>query len=223
MSEVRKPNIGADLLRIHSVITRGLTVSIEYSASYVREGYPDAATQRGFCLYVQTLVSVLSVHHQGEDEIAFPYFRDKLPDMPIDKLMADHRVMESILDELRVTIEAMADEAQAGEALNDLNRALTKLAHLWHPHIQIEERFYDVDRMAALMDVDEHARLGGELAGFSQQHMQSPELAMPFVLYNLPADQRAILAQMLPPAVTQQLIPVDWKEKWAPMRPFLMD
>jgi hypothetical protein len=46
---------------------------------------------------------------------------------------------------------------------------------------------------------------------------------MPFVLYNLPAEERAILAQKMPPIVTQQLLPVDWKEKWAPMQPFLLD
>jgi len=223
MSEVRKPNVGADMLRIHSVITRGLGVSIERSASYAEKGYPDAATQAGFVLYVQTLVSVLSGHHLVEDEVAFPYLRDKLPDEPFDQLMADHRVMEDILDELRVIAEAMAAEAQAGDALHDLNRAVTRLAELWHPHIHKEEHFYDVERMAALMDVDEHVRLGGMLAEHGQQHMQAPYLGMPFILYNLPADERAILAQMMPPAVTQQLVPVDWKEKWAPMKPFLLD
>jgi hemerythrin-like domain-containing protein len=223
MSEVRKPNVGADMLRIHSVITRALSVSIERSASYAQGGYPDAATQEGFVLYVQSLASVLSAHHLLEDEVAFPYLRDKLPDEPFDQLMADHRVMEDILDELRVIAEAMAAEAQAGDSLKDLNRAATRLADLWHPHIHKEERFYDVDRMAALMDVDEHVRLGGMLAEHGQQHMQAPYLAMPFVLYNLPAEERAVLAQMMPPAVTQQLVPVDWKEMWAPMRPFLLD
>lgn len=223
MSDVGTPNVGADMLRIHSVITRGLSVSIERSASYAQGGYPDAATQEGFVLYVQTLASVLSAHHLAEDEVAFPYLRDKLPDAPFDELMADHRVMEGILEELQAIAEAVAAEAQAGDALNDLNRAVTRLADLWHPHIHKEERFYDVEKMAALMDVDEHARLRGRLGEFSQQHMQSPFLGIPFVLYNLPAEDRAILAQMLPPAVTQQLVPVDWKEMWAPMQPFLLD
>ncbi len=224
MSEVGKPNVGADMLRIHSVITRGLDVSIERSAGFAQEGYPDAATQEGFVIYVQALVSVLSAHHLAEDEVAFPYLRDKLPDAPFDELMADHRVMEGILEELQATAEAVTAEAQAGDSLNDLNRAVTRLADLWHPHIQKEERsIYDVETIAALMDVDENVRLGRMLAEHSQQHLQPPYLGMPFVLYNLPAEERAILAQKMPPIVTQQLVPVDWKEKWAPMQPFLLD
>jgi hemerythrin-like domain-containing protein len=211
------------MLRIHRVITRSLDVSSERSAHFAREGYPDAATREGFVLYVQTLASVLSVHHLAEDEVAFPDLRDRLPDEPFDELMAEHRVMEEILEELQAIAEAVAAEAEAGDSLNDLNRAVTRLADLWHPHIQKEERFYDVERMAALMDVDEHVRLGGMLAAYSQEHMQSPFLGIPFVLYNLSTDERAILAQMMPPAVTQQLVPVDWKEMWAPMRPFLLD
>jgi hemerythrin-like domain-containing protein len=223
MPDMRTPNVGADMLRIHHVITRGLDVSIERSTSFVQGGYPDAATQEGFGLYVQTLVSVLSAHHLAEDEVAFPYLRDKLPDEPFDELMAEHRVMEEILEELQVIAEAVATEAQAGDSLNDLNRTLTRLADLWHPHIHKEERFYDVDRMAALMDVDEHARLGRALGEHSQQHLQAPYLGIPFVLYNLPAEERAIITQVMPPAVTQQLVPVDWKEKWAPMQPFLLE
>ena len=223
MSQARAPNVGADMLRIHSVITRGLSVSIEQSAGFAQQGYPDAATQNGFVLYVQTLGSVLSAHHLAEDELAFPYLRDKLPDEPFDQLMADHRVMEEILEELEAIAEAAAAEAQAGDSLNDLNRAFIKLADLWHPHIGKEERFYNVERMAALMDVDEHVRLGKAVGEHSQQHLNPPYLGIPFVLYNLPADERAIMAQAMPPAVTQQLVPVDWKAKWAPMQPFLLD
>jgi hemerythrin-like domain-containing protein len=223
MAKVGTPNVGADMVRIHRVITRGLSVSIERSESFAREGYPDAATGEGFLLYVQTLVSVLSAHHLAEDEVAFPYLRAKLPEVPFDQLMAEHRVMEEILEELKAIAEAVAAETQAGDSLHDLNRALTRLADLWHPHIQKEERFYDVEKMAALMDVDEHIRLGQALAEHSQQHLQPPSLGLPFVLYNMPADERATMTQRMPPALTQQLVPVDWKEQWAPMQPFLLD
>jgi hypothetical protein len=44
----------------------------------------------------------------------------------------------------------------------------------------------------------------------------------PFLLYNLPTEERAIIAQAMPPIVTRQLVPVVWKEKWEPMSPFLL-
>jgi hypothetical protein len=46
---------------------------------------------------------------------------------------------------------------------------------------------------------------------------------VPFLLYNLPPEERAIFSQGMPPVVTQELVPVVWKEKWSPMKPFLLD
>jgi hypothetical protein len=46
---------------------------------------------------------------------------------------------------------------------------------------------------------------------------------VPFILYNLSAEDRAIMAQQMPPAVSQELVPIVWKEQWAPMVPFLLD
>jgi hypothetical protein len=50
-----------------------------------------------------------------------------------------------------------------------------------------------------------------------------PSLGVPFVLYNLPAQERAIQARTMPSAVVEELVPVVWKEQWAPMQPFLLD
>ncbi len=30
------------------------------------------------------------------------------------------------------------------------------------------------------------------------------------------------MSQVFPPIVTQQLVPIDWRDKWEPMLPFLM-
>ncbi len=48
-------------------------------------------------------------------------------------------------------------------------------------------------------------------------------LVIPFVLYNLTGQDRTMIEQVMPPLVTQQLVPGAWKEKWAPMKPFLFD
>lgn len=224
MSEGAIPNIGATMVRIHSAITRGLDVCIERGTGFAQKGYPDAATQEGFVLYVQALVSVVSAHHISEDEVAFPYLRDKLPDVPFDKLTADHHVMEGMLEELKATAEAVAVEPQAGGSLSGLSRIVAEMADLWHPHIQIEERdIYSVETIAGVMDVDENVRVGRMLAEHAQKHVEPAYLGVPWLLYNMPPDERALFAQTMPPMVTEQLVPVAWKGQWAPMQPFLLD
>jgi hemerythrin-like domain-containing protein len=222
MSKSSKPNIGAVMVRIHKAITRGLDVSGEHSAAFVLEGYPDAATQEGFVTYVRTLEGVLNAHHLGEDHVVFPYLRSKLPDAPYDELLAEHREMEEILEELQVAVEAVAAQAQAGDSLNGLNRTVTRLAELWHPHIDKEQLYlYDIERTEAVMNLDEQIQLSQEVSEYSQQQ-GDPALMVPWLLYNLPPEEQANLAQAMPPAVIQEMVPVVWKEKWAPMEPFLL-
>lgn len=222
MSESNKPNIGADLIRIHSIITRALDVSIEHSQSFAREDFPDESTREGFVSYVQSLVSVLHAHHLTEDDLAFPYFREKVPDVPFDLLTAQHREMEPILDDIKAAIEEVAADGRASESLNDLNRALIKMAEIWRPHIQREEDHLSVEKADALLDIEEHIRLGKMFAEHNQEHSGPDYLVVPFLLYNLSAEDRAIMSQAMPPMVTQQLVPIAWKEKWEPMSPFLL-
>jgi hypothetical protein len=54
-------------------------------------------------------------------------------------------------------------------------------------------------------------------------HSGPDYLVVPFVLYNLSPEQRAILAAEMPPIVTQQLVPIAWKAQWEPMSPFLLE
>ena len=37
------------------------------------------------------------------------------------------------------------------------------------------------------------------------------------------ADDRAYFLAVMPPEVTQQLVPVVWKDEWASIKPFLLD
>ena len=109
-----------------------------------------------------------------------------------------------------------------GETLNDLNRALTKIAQLWHPHIQIEEDHFGLEKIGMMLDIEEHIRLCKMFAQHNQEHSGPDYLVVPFLLYNLSAEDRAIVSQAMPPIVTQQLVPIAWKEKWEPMLPFLL-
>jgi hemerythrin-like domain-containing protein len=223
MSEMTGPNIAVDLMRIHRVITRGLQVGMEYSQSFARDGYPDVAAHEGFVSYVQALVAVLHGHHLGEDELAFPYFLDKLPDVPFDVLTKEHAQMGLLLDEANATLDEVREESQAGASLEDLNGVLTRLAGLWHAHIAKEENGLRPDVVGPMLDAEEHVRLSRMLAEHSQKHGGPDYLVVPFVLYNLGPEDRAVMSQAMPPIVTQQLVPLVWKEKWAPMKPFLLE
>ena len=115
---------------------------------------------------------MLHAHHLSEDELAFPYFRDKLPDAPLDLLTTQHREMQPVLDEITAAIEKVAADTQADESLNDLNRALIKMAEIWRPHIQREEDHLSVEKADALLDIEEHIRLGKMFAQHSQEHFR---------------------------------------------------
>lgn len=223
MSEMGQPNIAADLIRIHAIVTRGLKVSMENSQVFAQEGFPDASFREGFVSYVQSLASVLHGHHLIEDDLAFPRLREKLPGAPYDSLMAEHRAMIPVLEEIKAASEAVATEAEPGPALTELNQALTKMADMWHPHIQQEEEHLTVEVAGALFSAEEHIEMAQMFAKHSQEHSGPDYLVVPFMLYNLSPEERAILAQAMPPVITQELVPVAWKEKWVPMAPFLLD
>jgi hypothetical protein len=65
-------------------------------------------------------------------------------------------------------------------------------------------------------------RLQKEDKKFFQEHTGPAYLVMPFVLYNLSPEDRAITSQGFPEMVTKQLVPIDWKDKWVSMQPFLL-
>jgi hypothetical protein len=45
---------------------------------------------------------------------------------------------------------------------------------------------------------------------------------VPFLLYNLPPEDREVFSQGLPVEIIQHFVPVVWKEQWASMTPFLL-
>lgn len=218
-----KINFGTTMIIVHNSITRGLDVTIGRSAAFVQAGYPDSATREGFAIYVRTLGWVMNAHHMGEDHVVFPYLKSKLPDVPFDELFSEHRQMDKVLKELQMSVEAVVTNAQNIESLNALNRSATRLAELWHPHITKEQSYiYDAKNINAVLDMDEQIKLGDETAKHSQLQAD-PGFMIPFVLYNLSLEERAYMAQTMPPAVIQELLPGPWQEKWKPMKPFFLD
>lgn len=215
MSEKPEPNIGQDLQHIHRAITRGLAVALENCQAFAASGFPDDTTGEGFWKYCQGLEANVHSHHTTEDDLFFPYLRERMPGTDFDELMNDHQKMHGILAEMRAAREA--------GSLADMHRALSRMASLWHPHIQKEEADFSPDIAAEIMTIPEHIEMAQEAAAHSQQHAQPAPLAVPFLLYNLEGEDRGYFLAAMPSEITQQLVPVVWKDEWAPMKPFLLD
>ena len=216
MTQPETPNVGADLLRIHHAITRGLSV-----ARQSIQKIPAPMLREGLRRYLQALTGLLHAHHMSEDEIAFPFWQAKDSSAPIQQLSAQHQQIQPLLD--RVTAWLADANAWQEAALADLQAALADLENLWHTHIQLEEATLSPARAAELLTSQENLQLGIQLGEHGRQHSQPPELVIPFILYNLPPAERAVMIQNFPPQVTQQLLPGPWKAAWTPMQPFLLN
>lgn len=221
MAEVTGPNLAQDLRRIHQIITRGLDVSIENASRVEREGSSDWRLAQGYRSYVAALLSFLNAHHLAEDDVAFPYFVERLPDVPFGRLVEEHERMVGVIQRAQEAMEEM--EPLSSKGLRDLEDALREIREMWHPHIMVEEVGFDVERLAEMLPPEEHVRLAGMMAQHSMQHSGPDYLVVPFALYNLPPKERAIMAAAMPPVVTEQMVPKTWKEQWAPMQPFLLE
>jgi hemerythrin-like domain-containing protein len=220
--ENKKPSLAQDLARIHRVITRGLDVSVKRGEVFIHEGFPDDVIKKGYTEYVQSLVTVLDAHHTTEDELAFPFFMEKIPGAPYSRLAAEHDEMDQILVKLREKLKELAGDKSA-QMLNLLVALLQRLSAIWHRHIGVEEIHFDEKAINRIMVPEEQGKMSGMMAKHSMDLSPQPFLTVPFILYNLtPADRAAITANM-PPVLVNQLVPIDWKEQWAPMKPFLLE
>jgi hypothetical protein len=128
--------------------------------------------------------------------------------------------MEGMVERAEEHLEALGDSP--AQALRGLETELTALRDMWEPHIAIEERHFDVQRMDEMLPLEEHQRLSGQMAQHSMELAEPDALVVPFALYNLAPAQREIAARVMPPQVIEELVPGPWKEQWAPMQPFLL-
>jgi hemerythrin-like domain-containing protein len=215
------PNIGADLERIHRVISRGLDVAVENTPRLLTdlEGPP----HQGYLDFVQSLATVLDGHHELEDQVIFPFFRERVPEAPYEHLMVQHQEMFGNLGELRAALVDLRAGKRIMAATERLAEALRRLDATWGFHIETEESHLAPERVAQVATVEEQEELRKVTGRFNEQHVQPAPLCVPFVLYNLDVEDRAVMASILPPEVTQELVPGAWKAQWASMRSFLLD
>ena len=214
--------LAQDLLRIHRVISRGLIVSVTKGVDFMQAGFPDPGMRKGYADYTQSLATVLDAHHLGEDEIAFPYLREKITAAPYERLTRNHQEIVVLLDSAGKAIPLVAEKGDQAD-LAELVDILRKISNIWRPHIQTEEFYFSEDALAAAVSPEEQDRMSAAMAKHNQEHATPPTLALPFVLFNLEAEDRAAMATSLPAVVVEELIPKGWKEQWAPMKPFLLE
>ncbi len=219
MSATHRTNIGVTLLCIHKCVTRGVEVSMRNSRKFEETGFPDQVTRMGFTSYVGSLASVLHAHHLSEDEVAFPYFKEKYPQAPYDTLAETHRQIVPILKGIEAALDRSAEN---GKGLSELSEHLTTLDALWHPHIQLEEQYFSPEQVDELVSLEDQKVLGIQIGQHNQKYAIPDYLTVPFVFFNLSGEDREYMEAEVPPIVIQQLVPQVWKDKWWPMMPFLL-
>ncbi len=222
MSEQKKPNIRMSLMTIHKVISRGLEVSINHIGKYKISGLPNTEIRVGIKNYIRALTSSLRGHHLAEDDIAFPQFRNIVNAAPYGRLEEEHEEMMSIIESIETVIEDFKEGIGEREILEQIEKYLIQLQKIWEPHIEIEESTFSPAVMADLLSVETNLQLIKSVAEHSMKNSGPPFLVVPFILYNLPHDLRAILEKGMPEEVTQNLVPHVWKDQWASMKPFLL-
>ncbi|MBN2007962.1 hemerythrin domain-containing protein [candidate division KSB1 bacterium] len=214
-------DIAADLERVHGAITRALEVAVESSAKIQAE-VPTDHELHGFTMFIDCFVTFLEGHHEVEDDIAFPYFKDKLPETPFEKLIGDHREMVGILKQIDTANSKLKSFDNISTAAGELNNQLIKLKKLWYPHIDIEQTHLCGDCVCSVAPQIDQAKLAARIGQHNQEQSKPAQLMLPFLLYNMPREVRTVFAQSFPWIVTGVLIPLIWKNKWRPMKPYLL-
>ncbi len=219
--EPTTPNLAADLIRIHKVITRGINVCLVRGREYLQSGFPQPQTLQGYSSYTHSLASVLDSHHTVEDIFAFPEFRSIIPSAPYAKLASDHNQIESLLTPLPPVIAELSEDAHKG--LLSIVDTLRKISEIWETHIQLEERYFSEATLNAVMSLENQRRISEAAGKYSQEHSGPPYWVVPFILYNLERDDRVLMAATFPALIMEEMVPTVWADQWAPMKPLLLD
>jgi hypothetical protein len=212
------------LLRIHHIITRGLEITHTYGLDFSQKGFPDKTTQVGFGRYAHSLLVVLENHHKTEEEIAFPYFQRRLPSLRIEAIIGQHVQMQPHIQSMKAAVKQFIAGSSPMEMLNTIAEISGNLRILWGMHAPAEESYFARNSLSAIeLSEEEQIEITRRTMEFSQKNSEPPPWVVPFILFNLSPDEREFMAQMMPTPVVKMVVPIVWKNEWAPMKPFLLD
>jgi hypothetical protein len=221
MTKEQEAKIAVSFFNIHNIITRGLRVSLESARDILQGGFQGERNREGFFNYVRSLTSVMNAHHLTEDDIAFPYFRDKLPEADFDDWTCWHGKMAEDLDEINLAVEKCEKKDEFETELRIIENVLARLNEGWPYHIQPETDDF-INKADALVPVEEQLRLVRQFSEYVLEKATPLYLTVPFMLNNLSLEDRQVFSQWIPAEGILNLVPVAWKEKWSSMGPYLM-
>lgn len=205
-----------NLVRIHKMITRSLKVSVSKCDEYIRNKGIPPSEEKGFLLYMSTMIRVMHAHHMGEDDVVFPYFKDRI-EAPFSRLKDEHLNMSGMLDNLEKGIArvTLSDIGKIRNLLADIQR-------LWEPHIRSEEINFSAETLKNI-DAKEQLELMDRVGRHSQKASGPGPTTIPFVLYNLEKDDREKFLREFPWILKKVLVPIIWRRQWRSMDPFLLN
>jgi hypothetical protein len=210
-------SLASDLVRIHKVFTRALRVAGEEGTRYLKNP-PSPELLHGFTLFVQMLFGGLHAHHESEESVAWPYMRACSVPAPYETLIDQHSRIAMLIDS--------SQSAFSGGNLAAFHAHITQLRELWLAHFPLEEGAFGPAAWPGPMTQEQQAELTHRVAQHQEELMgANPDvgrLIVPFVLYNLEPEDRAIWAAEMPKQVINELVPGPWLPAWSPMKPFLL-
>ncbi|MBE9222361.1 hemerythrin domain-containing protein [Cyanobacterium stanieri LEGE 03274] len=217
-----KSTVAQDIKRIHFVLTYAIDNSIKVCQKINNESNLNKEYKQGFINYLNSLVNLFHSHHTVEDDKIFPYFKESKFSMPYEDLAKQHEELIPLLDKLEDAIKGINNDFDNQLKVNNLRESLENIQSLWAEHYILEEQYLNDENVARLINLEQQAQLCLEFGKYAGQHINPDYLVIPFILFNLPADEREVMAEVFPPVITQELIPNQWKEQWISMSPFFL-
>jgi hypothetical protein len=87
----------------------------------------------------------------------------------------------------------------------------------------MEESIFSAEALSEGMVQEALASLSGAMGKHGSEHSIPPYLTVPFILFNLQPEDRALWLEHLPPAIMDEMVMKAWKDQWATMKPFLLE
>lgn len=208
-------------LTIHKIILRSIKTSFENVQNFIDSGIPNEQTCQGLFTYITLTSLMLDTHHCTEDDIAFPYFENSLPDTHFEWLHEDHDLITGFLDELAPILETLKKTGTTLEKLQDLKDVLLKIEDRWDQHYGLEEEEF-INLIDSLDSYENRVKLIEQFFEYNKNLIKPYYLSLPFMLYNLEKEDRERWSKGYSPELLNQVETVAWKDKWIAMMPFLL-